>query len=64
MTLVRYESKSNVATTRWMSRSRTLAINPALCNELCEVVVRFRDTADRLRCLDTAAEAYFSAAPT
>ena len=60
MTLVRYESRGHVATITMDRASAHNALNPALCNELCEAWLRFRDSDDRVAVLASAEDAYFS----
>src|ERR1700743_2194213 len=60
MTLVRYESSGHVATITIDRSSRHNALNNALCDELREAWLRFRDSDDRVAVLASAEEAYFS----
>ena len=60
MTLVRYESISHVATITMDRASAHNALNNALCTELREAWLRFRDSDDRVAVLGSAEEAYFS----
>jgi len=60
MTLVRYESADHVATITMDRRSAHNALNNALCTELREAWLRFRDSEDRVAVLASAEEAYFS----
>ena len=64
MTLVRYESTGHVATITMDRASAHNALNPALCNELREAWLRFRDSDDRVAVLASAEEAIFASAPT
>ncbi len=59
MKLVRYESAGHVATITMDRASAHNALNPALCEELCEAWRRFRDSDDRVAVLAAAEEAYF-----
>ena len=59
MTLVRYESAGHVATITMDRASAHNALNPALCEELCEAWKKFRDSDDRVAVLAAAEEAYF-----
>ena len=59
MSLVRYESAGHVATITMDRTSAHNALNPALCNELCEAWRRFRDSDDRVAVLASAEDAYF-----
>src|SRR3979490_2219657 len=59
MKLVRYESAGHVATITMDRASAHNALNPALCEELCEAWRRFSDSDDRVAVLDAAEEAYF-----
>ena len=60
MTLVRYESADHVATITMDRRSAHNALNNALCTELREAWLRFRDSEDRVAVLASAEEGYFS----
>ena len=60
MTLVRYESSGLVATITMDRASSHNALNNALCDELREAWLRFRDSDDRVAVLAAAEEAYFS----
>jgi enoyl-CoA hydratase len=60
MTLVRYESVGLVATITMDRASAHNALNNALCDELREAWLRFRDSDDRVAVLAAAEEAYFS----
>jgi enoyl-CoA hydratase len=60
MTLVRYESAGHVATITMDRGSAHNALNNALCDELREAWLRFRDSDDRVAVLAAAEEAYFS----
>jgi enoyl-CoA hydratase/carnithine racemase len=60
MTLVRYESAGRVATITMDRGSAHNALNNALCDELREAWLRFRDSDDRVAVLAAAEEAYFS----
>ena len=60
MTLVRYESTGHVATITMDRASTHNALNNALCDELREAWLRFRDSDDRVAVLAAAEEAYFS----
>ena len=51
MTLVRYESSGHVATITMDRASAHNALNPALCNELRDAWLRFRDSDDRVAVL-------------
>jgi len=59
MKLVRYESAGHVATITMDRASAHNALNPALCEELCEAWRRFRDSDDRVAVLAAAEDAYF-----
>src|SRR5215471_10463760 len=59
MTLVRYESKDHVATITMDRASVHNALNNALCDELREAWLRFRDSDDRVAVLASCEEAYF-----
>ena len=59
MTLVRYESSGHVATITMDRVSAHNALNPALCNELRDAWLRFRDSDDRVAVLAATEEAYF-----
>ena len=60
MSLVRYESAGLVATITMDRASAHNALNNALCDELREAWLRFRDSDDRVAVLAAAEEAYFS----
>jgi enoyl-CoA hydratase len=60
MTLVRYESAGLVATITMDRASAHNALNNALCDELREAWLRFRDSGDRVAVLAASEEAYFS----
>ena len=60
MKLVRYESAGHVATITMDRGSAHNALNNALCDELCEAWLRFRDSDDRVAVLAASEEAYFS----
>jgi enoyl-CoA hydratase len=60
MSLVRYESAGHVATITMDRASSHNALNNALCDELREAWLRFRDSDDRVAVLAAAEEAYFS----
>src|ERR1700722_870023 len=60
MSLVRYESAGHVATITMDRASAHNALNTALCDELREAWLRFRDSEDRVAVLASAEEAYFS----
>jgi len=60
MSLVRYESAGHVATITMDRASAHNALNNALCDELREAWLRFRDSDDRVAVLAAAEEAYFS----
>src|SRR5689334_17077021 len=59
MTLVRYESKDHVATITMDRASRHNALSNALCDELREAWLRFRESDDRVAVLASCEEAYF-----
>src|SRR5690242_18155376 len=59
MKLVRYESANHVATITMDRASSHNALNPALCNELRDAWLRFRDSDDRVAVLAAAEERYF-----
>ena len=59
MTLVRYESKDHVATITMDRTSSHNALNNALCDELREAWLRFRDSDDRVAVLASCEDAYF-----
>jgi enoyl-CoA hydratase/carnithine racemase len=59
MTLVRYESKDHLATITMNRASSHNALNNALCDELREAWLRFRDSDDRVAVLASCEEAYF-----
>ena len=60
MSLVRYESAGHVATITMDRASAHNALNNALCDELREAWLRFRDSDDRVAVLAAAEDAYFS----
>ena len=60
MTLVRYESAGHVATIMMDRRDKHNALNGALCEELRQAWLKFRDSDDRVAVLASAEEAYFS----
>jgi enoyl-CoA hydratase len=60
MSLVRYESAGHVATITMDRASAYNALNNALCDELREAWLRFRDSDDRVAVLAAAEDAYFS----
>jgi enoyl-CoA hydratase/carnithine racemase len=60
MTLVRYESTDRIATITMDRGSAHNALNNALCTELREAWLRFRDSGDRVAVLASSEEAYFS----
>src|ERR1700722_1738692 len=60
MSLVRYESAGRVATITMDRSSAHNALNTALCDELRDAWLRFRDSDDRVAVLAAAEEAYFS----
>jgi enoyl-CoA hydratase/carnithine racemase len=60
MTLVRYESAGHVATITMDRPAAHNALNNALCSELREAWLRFRDSDDRVAVLAASEEAYFS----
>src|SRR5207245_347726 len=60
MTLVRYESAGRVATITMDRPSAHNALNNALCDELREAWLRFRDSDDRVAVLAASEEAYFT----
>ena len=60
MKLVRYESSGHVATITMDRSSKHNALNNALCDELREAWLKFRDSDDRVAVLASAEEAYFS----
>lgn len=60
MTLVRYESADHVATITMDRGSAHNALNNALCDELRQAWLRFRDSDDRVAVLASSEEAYFS----
>lgn len=59
MTLVRYESKDHVATITMDRASRHNALSNALCDELRQAWLRFRDSDDRVAVLASCEEKYF-----
>ena len=60
MTLVRYESKSRVATITMDRRSAHNALNNELCSELRTAWQRFHDSDDRVAVLASAEEDYYT----
>jgi enoyl-CoA hydratase len=60
MTLVRYESNHGVATITMDRREQHNALNGALCEELRQAWLRFRDSDDRVAVLASGEDAYFS----
>src|SRR5580700_6106509 len=60
MSLVRYECAGHVATITMDRASAHNALNNALCDELRDAWLRFRDSEDRVAVLAAAEEAYFS----
>jgi enoyl-CoA hydratase len=60
MKLVRYESTDRIATITMDRGSAHNALNNALCTELREAWLRFRDSGDRVAVLASSEEAYFS----
>jgi enoyl-CoA hydratase len=60
MSLVRYECADHVATITMDRASAHNALNNALCDELREAWLRFRDSDDRVAVLAAAEDAYFS----
>ena len=60
MKLVRYESAGHVATITMDRSTAHNALNNALCDELREAWMRFRDSDDRVAVLAASEEAYFS----
>jgi enoyl-CoA hydratase len=59
MTLVRYESADHVATITMARPEAHNALNNALCEELRQAWLRFRDNDDRVAVLASAEDAYF-----
>jgi len=59
MTLVRYDSADHVATITMARSEAHNALNNALCDELRQAWLRFRDSDDRVAVLASAEEAYF-----
>src|SRR4029077_5660594 len=59
MTLVRYESAGHVATITMDRPSAHNALNNALCSDLRDAWLRFRDSNDRVAVLAAAEGAYF-----
>jgi enoyl-CoA hydratase/carnithine racemase len=59
MTLVRYESSDHVATITMARPEAHNALNNALCEELRQAWLRFRDSDDRVAVLTSAEDAYF-----
>ncbi len=60
MPLVRYESAGHVATIIMDRGSAHNALNNALCDELRQAWLRFRDSDDRVAVLAAGEDAYFS----
>ena len=60
MSLVRYESKSHVATITMDRRSAHNALNNELCSELRAAWQRFRDSDDRVAVLASAEDDYYT----
>jgi enoyl-CoA hydratase/carnithine racemase len=60
MSLVRYDSVDHVATITMERTEAHNALNNALCDELRQAWLRFRDSDDRVAVLASAEEAYFS----
>jgi enoyl-CoA hydratase len=60
MSLVRYESKSHVATVTMDRRSAHNALNNELCSELRAAWQRFRDSDDRVAVLASAEDDYYT----
>src|SRR6516164_2400736 len=60
MTLVRYQSADHVATITMGRTDAHNALNNALCDELRQAWLRFRDSDDRVAVLASAEEGYFS----
>jgi enoyl-CoA hydratase/carnithine racemase len=60
MTLVRYESAGRVATITMDRSAKHNALNNALCDELRQAWLRFRDSEDRVAVLAATEETYFS----
>jgi enoyl-CoA hydratase len=60
MSLVRYECAGHVATITMDRASAHNALNNALCDELREAWLRFRDSDDRVAVLAAAEDTYFS----
>ena len=60
MPLVRYESTGHVATITMDRSSAHNALNNALCDELRQAWLRFRDSDDRVAVLAASEDAYFS----
>jgi enoyl-CoA hydratase len=59
MSLVRYESADHVATITIARAEAHNALNNALCEELRQAWLRFRDSDDRVAVLASAEDAYF-----
>src|ERR1700749_58034 len=59
MKLVRYESADHVATITMDRTSKHNALNNALCDELREAWLKYRDSDDRVAVLTSSEEAYF-----
>src|SRR5262245_38960537 len=60
MSLVKYESKSHVATITMDRRSAHNALNNELCSELRAAWQRFRDSDDRVAVLASAEGGYYT----
>ena len=60
MTLVRYESADHIATITMARSEKHNALNNALCTELRDAWLRFRDSDDRVAVLASSEEKYFS----
>src|ERR1700733_14916413 len=60
MKLVRYERAGHVATITMDRSIKHNALNNALCDELREAWLKFRDSDGRVAVLASAEEAYFS----
>jgi len=60
MSLVRYDSKSRVATITMDRRDKHNALNGALCEALRQAWLDYRDSDDRVAVLASTEEAYFS----
>jgi enoyl-CoA hydratase len=59
MSLVRYDSNDHVATITMDRREKHNALNGALCEDLRQAWLRFRDSDDRVAVLASCEEAYF-----